>query len=43
MSNAPDIPKERFSALTRLDHNRAISQLAAKLGVPVTAIRKMTI
>ncbi|MBW3084689.1 malate dehydrogenase [Austwickia sp. TVS 96-490-7B] len=43
MSNAPDIPKERFSALTRLDHNRAISQLAEKLGVPVTEIRKMTI
>ncbi len=43
MSNAPDIPKERFSALTRLDHNRAISQLAAKLGVPVTEITKMTI
>jgi malate dehydrogenase len=43
MSNAPDIPQERFAALTRLDHNRAISQLAAKLGVPVTEIRKMTI
>ncbi len=43
MSNAPDIPRERFSALTRLDHNRAISQLAAKLNVPVTQIRKMTI
>src|SRR6187397_608342 len=43
MSNAPDIPNERFAALTRLDHNRAISQLAAKLGVPVTDIRKMTI
>ena len=43
MSNAPDIPRERFSALTRLDHNRAISQLAAKLGVPVTEIKKMTI
>ena len=43
MSNAPDIPRSRFSALTRLDHNRAISQLAAKLGVPVSAIRKMTI
>ena len=43
MSNAPDIPKERFSALTRLDHNRAISQLAAKLGVPVTEVTKMTI
>lgn len=43
MSNAPDIPTERFNALTRLDHNRAISQLAAKLSVPVTAIKKMTI
>ena len=43
MSNAPDIPTERFSALTRLDHNRAISQLAARLGVAVTEIRKMTI
>ena len=43
MSNAPDIPKERFSALTRLDHNRAISQLAAKTGAAVTDVRKMTI
>ncbi len=43
MSNAPDIPDARFSALTRLDHNRAISQLAAKLSVPVTEIRRMTI
>ena len=32
LTNAPDIPKERFSALTRLDHNRAISQLAKKTG-----------
>ena len=32
MTNAPDIPQERFSALTRLDHNRALSQLAAKTG-----------
>ncbi len=43
MNNAPDIPKERFSALTRLDHNRAISQVAAKTGAPVTDIKKMTI
>ena len=43
MSNAPDIPRERFSALTRLDHNRAISQLAAKTGAKVTDIKKMTI
>ncbi|WP_110206368.1 malate dehydrogenase [Nocardioides daejeonensis] len=43
MTNAPDIPRERFSALTRLDHNRAISQLAAKTGAKVTDIKKMTI
>ncbi len=43
MSNAPDIPQERFSALTRLDHNRAISQLAAKTGSKVSDISKMTI
>ncbi|QLQ11965.1 MAG: malate dehydrogenase [Nocardioidaceae bacterium] len=43
MSNAPDIPTERFSALTRLDHNRAISQLAAKTGARVTEIKRMTI
>ncbi len=43
MRNAPDIPTERFSALTRLDHNRAISQLAAKTGAKVADITKMTI
>ncbi|MGI8577113.1 MAG: malate dehydrogenase [Nocardioidaceae bacterium] len=43
MSNAPDIPRERFSALTRLDHNRALAQLAGKAGVPVRDIAKMTI
>jgi len=43
MTNAPDIPRERFSALTRLDHNRAISQLATKTGAAVTDIKKMTI
>jgi malate dehydrogenase len=43
MSNAPDIPRERFNALTRLDHNRAKAQLAAKTGVAVTEIRQMTI
>ncbi|AIY16580.1 malate dehydrogenase [Pimelobacter simplex] len=42
-TNAPDIPNERFSALTRLDHNRAISQLAAKTGSAVTDIKKITI
>src|ERR1700736_5476755 len=43
MTNAPDIPRERFSALTRLDHNRAISQLARKTGAEVTEIKKITI
>jgi malate dehydrogenase len=41
--NAPDVPAGRFTAMTRLDHNRALSQLAAKLSVPVSAIEKMTI
>jgi malate dehydrogenase len=43
MSNAPDVPRERFSALTRLDHNRAIAQLAAKTKATVSDIRHMTI
>ena len=43
MRNAPDIPAERFNALTRLDHNRAIAQLAAKTGASVTDITHMTI
>ena len=43
MSNAPDIPRERFTAMTRLDHNRAIAQLANKLRVPVSEITNMTI
>jgi malate dehydrogenase len=43
MTNAPEIPRERFSALTRLDHNRAIAQLAKKTGAAVTEIRKVTI
>ncbi len=42
-SNAPDIPNERFSALTRLDHNRAMSQLAQKTGAAVSDIKRMTI
>jgi len=42
-SHAPDVPADRFTAMTRLDHNRALSQLAAKLGVSVTDISKMTI
>jgi len=41
MNNAPDIPRERFTAMLRLDHNRAIAQLAAKLAVPVIDISHM--
>ncbi|MFZ1373096.1 MAG: malate dehydrogenase, partial [Nostocoides sp.] len=43
MANAPDIPKERFNALTRLDHNRAKTQLAQKLGVHVDSITQLAI
>ncbi len=42
-SNAADLDPRRFTAMTRLDHNRAISQLAAKVGAPVTDVRRMTI
>ena len=41
--NAPGIPPERFCAMTRLDHNRAIAQLASRVGVPVNDVRRMTI
>ncbi|PJE94795.1 malate dehydrogenase [Streptomyces carminius] len=40
---APDVPAERFTAMTRLDHNRALSQLAKKTGTPVDEIRRLTI
>jgi malate dehydrogenase len=43
MSNAPDIPRHRFNALTRLDHNRARAQLAAKAGVSVNEVSQVTI
>ena len=43
MNNAPDIPNERFSALTRLDQNRAYAQLAQKAGVPITDVSNVTI
>ena len=43
MSNAPDIPRERFNALTRLDHNRAVAQLAAKTGSSVNDVRHLSI
>jgi malate dehydrogenase len=42
-SNAKDLDPRRFTAMTRLDHNRAIAQLAAKAGVHNTAVTKMTI
>ncbi len=42
MANAPDVPRERFTAMMRLDHNRAISRLASKLGVAVTEVSRMT-
>jgi malate dehydrogenase len=41
--NAASIPAERFTAMTRLDHNRALAQLAAKAGVPVSEVTTMTI
>ncbi len=43
MNNAGDMEPRNFTAMTRLDHNRAISQLAARLDKPVTSIRRMTI
>jgi malate dehydrogenase len=43
MNNAPNIAPERFTAMTRLDHNRAMAQLAAKTGATVNDIKKMTI
>src|SRR5215204_4009361 len=43
MSNAPDVPRERFTAMVRLDHNRASAQLAKKTGAAVTDISNMTV
>jgi malate dehydrogenase len=43
MNNAGKIPRERFTAMTRLDHNRAIAQVAKKCDVPVSAVTNMTI
>ncbi len=43
MSNAPDVPRERFTAMVRLDHNRAIAQLAARTATAVSEVTKMTI
>ncbi|WP_234376178.1 malate dehydrogenase, partial [Streptomyces sp. CB01201] len=42
-ASAPDVPAERFTAMTRLDHNRAISQLAKKTGTTVSDIKRLTI
>ena len=42
-AHAPDIPASRFTAMTRLDHNRAVAQLAAKLSVPVAAIDRVIV
>ena len=41
MNNAPDIPRERFTSMMRLDHNRAVAQLANKLAKPVTDVTQM--
>lgn len=41
--NAPDIAPEQFTAMTRLDHNRAITQLAQKVGVGIDVVTRMTI
>jgi malate dehydrogenase len=43
LNNAKGVDPRRFTAMTRLDHNRAISQLSAKVGRPVSSIKKMTI
>jgi malate dehydrogenase len=43
MKSAPSLPKGNFTAMMRLDHNRALSQLAAKTGKPVASIEKMVV
>ena len=43
MKIAPDLPRKNFTAMLRLDHNRALSQIAAKTGKPVSAIRKLAV
>ncbi len=43
MNNAPDVPRERFTAMTRLDENRAVSMLAQKLGVSVGDVQDLVI
>ena len=43
MANAPDVPRDRWYAMTRLDQNRAVSQLATRSGAAVTDVRNVTI
>jgi malate dehydrogenase len=43
MKSAPNLPAKNFTAMLRLDHNRALSQVAAKIGKPVTAIEKLCV
>jgi malate dehydrogenase len=43
MKSAPDLPRRNFTAMLRLDHNRALSQVAAKTGKPVASIEKMAV
>ncbi len=43
MKSAPDLPSRNFTAMLRLDHNRALSQIAAKTGRPVSSIRKLCV
>jgi malate dehydrogenase len=43
MNNAPDIPRERFTAMTRLDENRAVAQLAEKVGVGVEDVQDLVV
>jgi len=43
MKSAPDLPRENFTAMLRLDHNRALSQLAAKTGKPVASIKNLAV
>jgi len=43
MKSAPSLPRENFSAMLRLDHNRALSQIAAKTGKPVASIKKLAV
>jgi malate dehydrogenase len=43
MSNAPDVPRERFTSMMRLDHNRAKAQIAKKVGAHARDVRRMTV